>query len=53
MSADAVGRKICRIAEKRRMPVRCTVGGKYKLFVFLSRLLPQRLQNKIIGKMYM
>lgn len=52
MSADVIGKKMCRIAEKKKMPARCTIGGKYKIFVFLSRLLPQKLQNKIVGKMY-
>lgn len=52
MNADFIGKKICLIAEKRRMPSKCVIGGKYKFFVFLSRLLPQGLQNKIVGKMY-
>lgn len=52
MNADIIGKKICRIAEKKKMPAECIVGGKYKFFVFLSRFLPRKMQNAIVGKMY-
>lgn len=52
MSSEAAGRALCRLAERRKMPLRCVVGGKYKLFVFLSRILPQGAQNRLVGLLY-
>lgn len=52
MAARCVAEKICRLAFSRRLRPLYTVGGKYQFFVFLSRVLPKRLVNWIIGKMY-
>lgn len=41
-----------RIAKKRRMPVKVTVGFEYKLFIFLKRILPKRFENWILYLMY-
>lgn len=51
-SPDTVARVIERILAKRCPPLKVTVGAQYKLFVFLSRLLPTRLINYILRKMY-
>lgn len=37
---------------KKKMPIQITVGFDYKLLVFLSRILPKRLVEIIITKMY-
>ncbi len=43
---------IYRLALKKNPPVRRTVGTVYKIFVFLGRLLPKRLVEWIIMKLY-
>jgi NAD(P)-dependent dehydrogenase (short-subunit alcohol dehydrogenase family) len=51
-SPEAVGRLICRIAQKKRLRPLYTVGFNYRLVVLLSRLLPWSLSNRIIGRLY-
>lgn len=51
-SPDIAGRFIARKALAKRVPAVCTIGFKYKLFVWLSRVLPQGLVNRIVGIMY-
>ena len=36
----------------KKVPAVCTIGFKYKFFVWLSRILPQRVVTKIVNKMY-
>lgn len=43
MSAEYVARKIIKIADKRKPKPRYIVGGKYKVFNFLQRIVPNRL----------
>ena len=43
---------VAKKALQRRVPPLCTLGGKYKVFVFLTRLLPTRLMTDIVGKIY-
>lgn len=47
-----VARVIHKVLKKKNPPIKVTVGFEYKLFVFLKRLLPQRLVNYILFKMY-
>lgn len=51
-SPDTVARAVQRAIKKRRPPLKITVGGQYKLFVWLAKLLPTRLVNFILRKMY-
>ena len=51
-SPDTVARVIEKTLKKRRPPLKVTVGAQYKLFVFLSKVLPTRLINFILRKMY-
>ena len=52
MPPDAVARAIWRAGTRRSpKPLRC-VGGKYRFFGFLFKILPTRLANWIVGKMY-
>ena len=47
-----VARVIHKVLKKKNPPIKVTVGFEYKLFVFLKRLLPQKLVNYILFKMY-
>ena len=51
-SPQSVAKVILKVAKKKNPPLRVTVGGAYKLLIFLQRILPVRLVNYIIGKMY-
>ena len=51
-SPDSVARVIERVLKKRCPPLKITVGAEYKLFVLLGKLLPTRLVNYILRKMY-
>ena len=52
MSPDAMARCLWRIANKR-CPAPQYVGGfTYGIFCFLDRILPKRLVNWIVGKLY-
>lgn len=53
MKPEFVAQKIVEISQKKHLPVLATVGGTYKLFCTLQKLLPASLVNKIVGKMYM
>ena len=52
MSPISVSKVIYKLINKKRMPISKTVGFTYKSFVFLNRVLPKRLVNFIIKKMY-
>ncbi len=51
-SPQLVARVVYKVARHKNPPLRVSVGGISKLEVFLSRLLPVRLINYIIYKMY-
>lgn len=51
-SPEAVARVVYKVARRKNPPLRASVGLASKLEVFLSRLLPVRLINYIINKMY-
>ena len=52
MSAEYAGNFVCKVAlAKKHKPV-VTMGGKYKLFVFLTRLMSTSLMTKLVGKIY-
>lgn len=51
-SPESVAKVILKVAKKKNPPLRVTVGGVYKLLVFLQRILPVKLVNFIIGKTY-
>jgi len=50
--AEAAGAYVAEKALRRRVPLLCTLGGKYKIFVFLTRLLPTRFLVWLVGKIY-
>ena len=50
--AEAAGAFVAGKALQRKVPVLCTLGGKYMLFVFLTRLLPTQTLTDLVGKIY-
>jgi NAD(P)-dependent dehydrogenase (short-subunit alcohol dehydrogenase family) len=53
MEAEAVARVIVGTAKKKKPPARRVVGGAYRLLVFLNRLLPYALVEKLITAIYL
>ncbi len=51
-SPDSVAKVVSRAIDRRRPPLVVTVGGQYKLFVGLAKLLPTRFVNFILRKLY-
>lgn len=52
MDVESVVKLVCKEVRRKRMHVYRTVGFKNKVFVFLSRLLPTRIREMIIYKLY-
>ncbi len=52
MTAAYVGEALYRVAERKRVRPFYTVGKKYIFLSFIARLLPRRLVNWIMGRMY-
>ncbi len=52
MSPMSVVKVINKVINRKRMPIQVTVGFSYKFLVLLGKLLPKRLVNWIISKMY-
>ncbi len=50
--AEKAGAFVAGKVLQRRLPVACTLGGKYKLFNFLARLLPPGVLVTLVGKIY-
>ena len=50
--AEQAGAFVAKKALQKRAPLLCTLGGKYKVFVFLTRLLPTRFTVWLVGKIY-
>lgn len=52
ITAEKAGAYVAKKALQKKVPVLCTLGGKYKLFVFLTRLLPNSTLVYLVGKIY-
>lgn len=52
MSPDAAGAYLAKIAGKKRVKPLYAIGAQYKLFAGLAKLLPARLSNWIVGRLY-
>jgi len=52
MQPEQIAKKLYKIANKKRVKPLFTLGFKYKLFVFLSKILPKSLVNRIVGSIY-
>lgn len=51
-SPQLIAKKAYKLALKKHLKPLYTAGFKYNFFVFLTRLLPSRAVNKILGLMY-
>mgnify|MGYP002521031167 CR=1 FL=1 len=49
---EVVAKAITKLLKKKNPPTKYVVGGTYKFLVFLNRLLPTRLVDAILRKMY-
>ena len=49
---EEAARFICKVALKPKVKPVYTIGLKYRVFVWLSRILPWGLSNRIIGSLY-
>jgi short-subunit dehydrogenase len=52
ISAEKAGAYVAGMALRPKVPVLCTLGGKYQLFVCLTRLLPTKVLADLVGKIY-
>ncbi len=52
MKPEVAGKFICRMAMKKRVKPIVAIGFSYKLITVLLKLLPVRLSNYLIGKIY-
>ena len=52
MTPEYIATQVYKIARKKRVKPLYTIGLKYKLFVFLNKLLPNSFVNYVVGKMY-
>lgn len=52
MDPEIAAKVINKLISKRRIPLYKTIGFKYKLIVFLAKLLPAKLVNKLVGSIY-
>lgn len=50
--AENAGAFVAGMALRKKPPVACTLGGKYKLFNLLARLLPTGVLVYLVGKIY-
>jgi len=49
---EKVARTVCRVIRRKNPPVRVTVGAAYKLAVFLKRIVPDRVAEYFVKKVY-
>ncbi len=52
MTSEYLAKQLYKVALKHNPKPLYTAGGQYKVFVFLEKMLPKRLSNWIVGKLY-
>lgn len=52
MAPETAGRFICRVATKKGVKPVNTIGFTYQLFCVLAKLMPAKLLNFLVGKLY-
>lgn len=52
MPVEKVAKKIYKITNKTRLPYQKIIGFKYKVFYFLSNIVPKKLFLSIVNKMF-
>lgn len=48
----SVAKTMFKLSLKKKLPPTKTVGGKYKLIVFLNKILPQKFMLYVVSKLY-
>ncbi|MDR1465626.1 MAG: SDR family oxidoreductase [Oscillospiraceae bacterium] len=49
---ESIARAVLRLAGRRRLPVRMTVGLPYQGVIFLRRVMPEKFFAYVLGKLY-
>ncbi|MDY0074753.1 MAG: SDR family oxidoreductase [Acholeplasmataceae bacterium] len=52
MDSEFAAQVISKLVRRRHMPLYKTIGFKYKLFVFLHKILPATFTNRLVGMIY-
>ncbi len=52
MDPEYAAKVIYKLLRGKNMPLYKTIGFKYKVFVFLQKILPAKLANKMVGFIY-
>ncbi|MFA5470549.1 MAG: SDR family oxidoreductase [Acholeplasmataceae bacterium] len=52
MDPEYAAKVIYKLLKRNRMPIYKTIGFKYKVFIFLQKLLPAKLVNRLVGFIY-
>lgn len=52
MDPEVLAKVIEKLIKKKKMPLYKTIGFKYKIFVFLEKILPRGFTNLVVGKIY-
>ncbi len=52
MTPQYVAKKICKVAMRKNVAPLYTIGFKYKIFALLSKILPARFINAVVGALY-
>ncbi len=52
MDPEYAAKVIFKLINRRNLPLYKTIGVKYKLFVFLQKVLPARFVNNLVGLIY-
>jgi short-subunit dehydrogenase len=52
MSSQYAAKVFLKLVKRKKMPLSKTIGFKYKIFIFLNKVLPKRLVVWIIGRLY-
>lgn len=52
MEPEYAARVICKLIQRKRIPLYKVIGFKYKMIVLLAKLLPNAWVNKLVGNIY-
>ena len=52
MDPEYAAKVIYKLLRRKRLPLYKTIGFKYKVFIFLQKLLPTKLVNRLVGSIY-
>lgn len=52
MDPEVLAKVVSKLIKRKKMPLYKTIGFKYKVFVFLEKILPRGFTNHIVGKIY-